>query len=424
MQEPMTVVCPYCKRKIQLTEAISEQFKESLRNEIEQRYAEKAESEIERMRKEFDKQFAKKEKLLERRTKESERQLKIKEKQLLERVKKEKEKALQEARKKVEIELQDLRGRVREAEEDAERAKQKELNIRKRERELKRKMKDIELEVARKVDEEKEKIRTEAIRHIQDEYKMKEREWKEQRDGMKKQIEELKRKVEQGSQQLQGEVLELELENILRANFPEDQIEPVPKGMRGADILQRVCQAGRFYGTIVWESKRTKRWQKRWIERLKDNQRRVKGDLAVLLTTSLPKEIGSSGFALIDNVWVTDYSSAISLTVVLRAQIIEVAKARQSAVGKGKKKEILYDYLTGPEFAQAMRAIAESIQSMFEDLNREKMAMRKIWAKREKQIRKIVNNAVEMYGAMQGIIGASLPQIEEFELKALPAAGE
>jgi hypothetical protein len=523
MQEQV-IICPKCGHRIPWTEAISNQIKEGLRQELQQEFVERAqlekkkieseakrkaeeaiaikltdlreqvkekdeklqkaakaelklrkqwreldekqkafelemERERETLRKEFDEQFAKKVKLaeddarqtaqkrftteledLQKQVKERDNELlkakqvfsdkekefqknkEVIEKQLFEKAKKAEEEARRKAKKEVGIELQDLQERVKEAEEEAERAKKKELDIRKRERELERKQKDSELEMARRVDEEKKKAIAAAVKTIEEEHRLKDLEKQKRLNDMKKQIEDLKRKAEQGSQQTQGEVFELELEGVLNANFPEDDIKPVPKGIRGADLLQNVYEAGKHCGTIVWESKRTKAWQKRWIEKLKDDQRKVKGEVAVLLTTVLPKDV--SGFSLIDGVWVTDYSSVVSLTCALRLNLIDVSRARQAAVGRGKKMEILYDYLSGPEFRQRVEALAEAFDSMIKDLEQEKRAMTRIWAKREKQIRKIGINTAGMYGDMQGIIGASLPQIESLELKALTASSD
>jgi len=45
--------------------------------------------------------------------------------------------------------------------------------------------------------------------------------------------------------------------------------------------------------------------------------------------------------------------------------------------------------------------------------------MEKIWAKREKQIEKVVKNTSRMYGSLQGIVGSTLPELKTLELKAL-----
>ena len=235
---------------------------------------------------------------------------------------------------------------------------------------------------------------------------------------MVKQIEELKIKAEQGSQQAQGEVLEIELEQMLKSAFPYDIIEPVPKGIKGADVLQKVNNPmGQYCGTIIWESKRTKGWNDDWIEKLKDDQREIKADIAVLMSIVLPKEI--NGFSQFKGIWVTSFPLAVALAVALRANLIEVTCAKQAAVGKAEKMEAIYNYLSGAEFKQKVEAIVEAFVTMSADLSKEKAAMNKLWSKREQQIKKVIMNTARMYGDMQGIIGASLPEIKSLELKAL-----
>jgi hypothetical protein len=234
---------------------------------------------------------------------------------------------------------------------------------------------------------------------------------------MRKQIDELKKKSELGSQQAQGEVLELDLENILKSCFSHDNIEPVPKGIKGADVLHRVhSHSGHFCGTIVWETKRTKAWSDKWIAKLKEDQRRVKGEIAIILTTTLPKDVRS--FAHINGVWVTDYSSMVGLATAIRMGLIEIANTKQAAVGKKGKMEVVYNYLSGSDFKQKVEAIADAFKDMKDDLEKEKKAFTKHWAKREKQLELVITNTAGMYGDIHGIIGTSLPEIKLLEIES------
>ena len=402
------IICPYCHKEIPLTEALSHQIKEDLRKEFDTEVKKK---ELEIAQKEQG--LIKKEKVLEE---EYARKLTT-EKSRLE------EESKQKAKESVALELKDLNEQLKEKEQKLQESQKAELEFRKQRRELEEKQNSFELEMTRKLDEEREKIRDETVKNISEQQRFKDMEKDKKISDMLRQIEELKRKAEQGSQQTQGEVLELELEEILTTNFPFDQIEPVAKGKRGADILQKVHnQNGQYCGIIIWESKRTKLWNDGWIEKLKDDQREAKAEIAVLVTTAFPKDVNN--FAHINGVWVTNYTLAICLAVSLRMNLIQVASAKMSAVGKYEKMEVLYSYLSGPEFGQRVEAIANAFGSMKNDLDQEKRAMTKIWAKREKQIERVINNISGMYGDMQGIIGASLPQIKSLELTAFITEGE
>lgn len=402
-----TILCPYCKKEIPLTEAISHRIREELRKEFE----------MEAQKREQD--YLIKEQALLEREKRLEEETSQKIKREIEKIEKE---ALQKAEQSVAIELEDLRAQVLEREQKLQEAQTVELELRRQRRELEDRQKNLNLEMARKIDEERERIREETARAIEEEHRLKELEKEKQIKDMLKQIEELKRKAEQGSQQLQGEVLELDLEEALRVNFPVDQIEPVAKGKRGADLLHRVCnQHGHLCGTIIWESKRTKGWSEGWIEKLKDDQRDAKAEIAVLVTTVLPKDVNH--FQIINGVWVTHPALAVCLAMALRTNLIQVANARISAIGKNEKMEALYSYLSGPEFTQRIEAIVGSFIIMKNDLDQEKRAMSKIWAKREKQIERVIINLSGMYGEMQGIVGTSLGQIKSLELKTMDENG-
>lgn len=236
--------------------------------------------------------------------------------------------------------------------------------------------------------------------------------------SMQNKIEELKRKAEQGSQQLQGEVLELELENLLRARFPLDGIEPVPKGEFGGDLVQRIVGAsGAACGSVLWEMKRTKNWQDGWITKLREDQRRAKAEFAVIVSTALPK--GVQTFDLIDGVWVADFKCAVPIAIVLRQLLIDVATARVVSEGQQSKMALVYDYLTGPQFRHRVEAIVEKFDEMQSDLDKERKAMTKLWAKRQAQIDGVLAATAGMYGDLQGIAGKALKEIDGFELPGL-----
>jgi hypothetical protein len=228
---------------------------------------------------------------------------------------------------------------------------------------------------------------------------------------MQKQIEELKRKAEQGSQQLQGEVLELRLEALLGEKFPHDLIEPVPKGEHGGDILHRVMTpTGVACGTILWESKRTKNWSDGWLPKLREDQRAAKAEVAVIVSAVLPKAVET--FDQIDGVWITHPRAILPVALALRQTLIEVNSVRQASVGQQSKMEMMYQYLTGPKFRLRVQAIAEAFTGMAEDLQKEKKVIMKQWAKREEQITRVVEATVGMYGELQGIAGKTLQEVE------------
>jgi hypothetical protein len=257
----------------------------------------------------------------------------------------------------------------------------------------------------------------------EEELKLKVAEKEETIAGMQRQIEALKHKAEQGSQQLQGEVQELELESRLTVKFPTDLIEPVPKGEFGGDILQHVLNhAGQTCGMLLWESKRTKNWSDGWLAKLRQDQRTAKADFALLVSRALPK--GVDLFDHIDGVWVLDPKCVIPLAIALRQSLIEVAAVRQAGDGQYTKMGMVYEYLTGPRFRNRIEAIVEKFTDMQEDLDKERKTMTRLWAKREEQIHGVLDATAGMYGDLQGIAGKSLDEIEGLEITMLPAGNE
>jgi hypothetical protein len=314
----------------------------------------------------------------------------------------------------------DLVNQVVEQRRRAEEAQKRELALLKRARELEERQQQVDLEIARRVDAEKSRIEEELRRVAAEQYSLKLKEKDSQIGDLKSLLEEARRKSEQGSQERQGEVLELDLEETLQRNFPCDLIRPVPKGMRGADLIQEVRDGAlQPCGTIIWESKNTRQWSASWIEKLKDDQRAAAASVAILVSVSLPEGVGS--FGLVDGVWVSSIGCYLPLAVALREQLIRVAFARKAAEGMHDKMESLYAYLSGDEFRQRVEASVETFRAMQDQLSRERRAMEKLWKEREKQIERVVVNMVGMYGSIRGIIGAKLPEIPALDLEAIAA---
>jgi len=282
---------------------------------------------------------------------------------------------------------------------------------------------ELDLTVEKRIQEGLTATRDQAKKEAEEGLKLKVMEKEQTITAMQKQIEELKRKAEQGSQQLQGEVQELELETLLTTKFPFDQILPVPKGDHGGDVLQRVVNSsGQPCGTILWESKRTKNWSDGWLTKLREDQRVAKAEIAILLSQALPKDVES--FQLIDGVWVIHPKVTVPVAFMLRHSLLEVALVRQASEGQQSKMDMVYQYLMGPRFRHRIEALAEAFTTMQDELSKERKVITKQWAKREEQIDRVMQATVGMYGDLQGIAGTSLQEIEGLELEALEAPND
>jgi hypothetical protein len=297
-------------------------------------------------------------------------------------------------------------------------AESAELALRKERRTLEEEKQRLELEIERRLQAERLRIREATQKEEEQSYLLKLAEKDKLISDMKKQVEELRRKGEQASQQLQGEVMELELEAMLRTAFPADQIEPVPKGRNGGDVVHKVVGPnGLQCGTILWESKRTSGWINDWLRKNREDQRLVGADVGAIVTTTMPK--GVDTFDRLDGVWVAAMRCTLPLAKALRHGIIEAAMAKVVTQGKDGKMERLYEYLIGPLFRNRVSAIVEACVSMQDDLEAEKRALTKHWAKRARRLEMLMNGTAGMYGDLQGLAGRSMPELHGLQIPQL-----
>ena len=398
------IICPQCRASIPLSEALSHQIREQARRDLDAALnQQKAQFETEK--KILAEQVAKMNAETRRAAEEAALKLQA------ERDNIEKE-AVRRAQEKQAVELRDKDAIIQEQARKIREAQDAEVALRAERRKIEEQQKEQTLQLQRKLDEERRRIADETAARIAKEQHQKDLESAKREADLLRTIEDLKRKAEQGSQQTQGEVVELELENFLKSQFSGDQVEPVAKGIRGADVIQRVFRNGKAYGTIIWESKQTKLWSDGWIDKLRDDQRQAKADVAVLLTATLPK--GVSTFAQVNGIWVTNHLCMPSLAATLRWAMIQHGLARSLTEGTEGKMKTLYDYLTGPEFRQRIQAIHDSSIRLKDQLDREKRLYMKTWSEREKQIQQVEQNLLGMYGDLTGM-GAQLEHLSSLD---------
>ncbi|MCX7737311.1 MAG: DUF2130 domain-containing protein [Candidatus Kapabacteria bacterium] len=431
-----TIKCPNCGTVIEVTKVLWHEIEEKVSDDYRKKYfaaIEKERKKVEEEQKqkyeqtlaELKKTLNSKDEEIAKANKKAEELLK-KEAELIEkenlinitiqkRLEEEKSKIAEYEQQKNKFIVENLQKELEEQAKKLEEAQKIELEARRKQKELEDKEKNLELVVEQKLAEEMKKRALEIEERKNHEMSLKIRQYEEREASLKRTIEELKQKSEQGSIQLQGEAQEIELEELLKRKFIFDIIEPVPKGMRGADCIQTIRNdIGQECGKIIWESKRTKDWQNNWIDKLKNDKNESNADVAVIVTQAMPKEIKNFGF--LDGVWITSFNYVPELAFVLRESIIQFNMIKLSQAGKDQKMELMYDYLTGTEFKNKIQSIVEAFVSMKSELEKEKAAMAKIWSKRERQIEIVRDNTIKIYGSLQAIIGKQLPEINYLEL--------
>ncbi len=416
MTEP-TIICPSCKTDIKLTESLAAPLIQATREQYEQKI----------IRKEAD--VAKREAAIREQQADIVKAKETIDDQIAAQLKTAREKISVDEAKKARLfiaadleqqakELAVLQQILKERDGKLAEAQKAQADLIRKQRELDDAKREMDLIIETKIQESLVAIREKAKQEVEGPLKLKVLEKEEQIASMQRQIEDLRRKAEQGSQQLQGEAQELDLEVTLRTKFSRDIIEPVPKGKIGGDVLHRVIgPSGQHCGTILWETKRTKSWSDAWLAKLRDDQRAANAEFALLVSQVLPK--GVVAFDRIEGVWVTESLCAIPVAIALRQSLIDLSTARQAEEGQQSKMELVYQYLTGPRFRRRIEAIVEKFSDMQADLDRERKAMTRLWAKREAQIRGVIESTVGMYGDLQGIAGKTLREIDGLDLQLL-----
>jgi hypothetical protein len=412
MADQTSIQCPNCGTTIDVNDILKHQLEDSIRKEyLKKETAQakelaakndelaKAKAEFEVKKKQENELFAER---LEKEKKAAEIEITLKLKTKLEEENKDRllgmEKELSEKSEKLrelskmEGEIAKLQREKLEMKDAIEAEAQKQLNA----------TLTVEREKIRKQEDDKNELKFAALQ--------------KQLEDQKKLTEEMKRKQEQGSMQLQGEVMELAIEEWLASQFPLDTIDEIKKGANGADCMQIVnSRELQNCGTIYYESKRTKAFQPAWIEKFKNDIRSKKANLGVLVTEVMPIGMERMGFK--DGIWICTFEEFKGLSAVLRQSLIQVSQAVQSQENKGDKMEMLYDFLTSNEFRLQMEGITEGFTQMQSDLSSEKRAMQRIWSQREKQIDKVINNTVHMYGSIRGIAGNAVQTVKALELE-------
>ena len=397
---PTDIKCPNCGHQFPMEDAVAEQYKKDLREQMISFNKKKEE--------EYQSKFAEVSRQLQQQQENFNKRLVDEKKQWQQGVEENLRKTISAD---FENQLHLLKQSNRDNEEKLKTARQKELEFLQKEQELINKQAELELSVQRKMQEERTKL-AEEIRNLEEqriaaketEYLMRMKELEKQLEDQKKLVAEMNRKAEQGSMQLQGEVQELALEEMLKLSFPFDVISEVGKGVRGADCVQLVRnEFGQECGKIIYESKRTNTFSGDWIEKLKADMRSQAAQIAIIVTKTMPKDM--SGFGERNGVWICNFSEVKALAYVMRDSLIRLSNISKSQQNKGDKMQMLYDYITSTEFSEQWKAIREGFLSMKNSIQKERDTMEKLWKAREKQLEKVLLNASHIKGSMEGIAG-------------------
>lgn len=415
MSNPKTqITCPNCGHRFYAEEALEKQ----LLAKLEQDYQKKAARQVELL----NQQRA----ALEHEKQQFATQLLDQDQLIKHKVEEEKKHLFETARAKAE---EGVAQRLRALEEENKARREENLKLQKmevellqRETQLKEEQERMQIDIDKRLLEKQSTIEARARAAEAEKSELRFKEYEKKLQDQRKLVEEMRRRAEQGSMQMQGEVQELALEDYLTRNFPFDRVAQVAKGVRGADVIQTVIDPlQRECGKIIFESKRTKAFSNEWIGKLKTDQIEQGAELAVIVTEAMPSDM--TRFGEKEGVWICSFPEVKSLVFVLREMLLRTQSVKVAQENKGDKMEMIYRYLTGIEFKQRVEAIVDGFSELRTELDREKNAMHRLWKTREKQIEKIINNTIDMYGSVKGIAGSAIESIPSLELPQ-PEANE
>lgn len=397
------IKCPQCSHEFQPDEAIRAELETRLRAQMKD-WQKKKEDEFKKKEDEFNELLKQKEADTEKLVAEEREKFKTEIEQQLKK----------KLEGDYETQMKFLEQQNKENEERLNEARKRELDFLKKEQEILNREKEMEIQMQKMLNEEKTKL-TDSIRKQEEERnQMRFKEYEKQLEDQKKLVEEMRRKAEQRSMQLQGEVQELALEELLQSSFPFDIISEVGKGVRGADCIQTVRNnLGQECGKIIYESKRTKDFNKDWVDKLKADMRGQVADIAVIVTQAMPKDMET--FGEMDGVWICSFAEVKAVAQVLRDSVLRVHNVAISQENKGDKMTLLYNYLTGSEFTEQWKAIREGFMSMKVSIQKERDAMERIWKAREKQLERILLSSTHIRGSIDGIAGMDAIDINLLE---------
>jgi hypothetical protein len=406
MSNNSTIKCPNCQHEFPIGNALAQEIETDIRAKYLKKYGE------DKLKLEAEKaQLAKEAEMIKTK---SENQEKIIEDKLKKAKIQLQDEALKKAANEIQLQMESLNKELISKTQQLKESQVKELALMQKERQIKEREENLKLDMEKQMLERQKEIEDRVKKMESERSDLKIKELEKKLSDQVELAETMRRKAEQGSMQLQGEVLELALEELLKSAFPFDTIEEVAKGVKGADCIHHVKNnLAQPCGKIIYESKRTKSFTLEWIEKLKSDMRAQQADIAVIVTEVLPKDMDSFGWK--DGVWVCRFADVKALAFLLRDGLIKIHTALVSQENKGEKMHMLYDYLTGTEFRQNIEAVAEGFLSLRKGIITEKIQMEKIWKEREKQLDKVLLNTTQFYGAIKGIAGNAVADLKMLE---------
>lgn len=176
-----------------------------------------------------------------------------------------------------------------------------------------------------------------------------------------------------------GEMGEMEVFTALKNAFPIDVIERIGKGMRGADILQKVMVEGKEVGRIVYECKNVSTWQNKWISTAKRYRSEYQTPWVIIAARTFPRR--QKWFVVEKSVPVIDLRLTVKLAEIVRGAVTEIGHLRMSHLGHHGKAGQMFEYILSDHFANRFKGMAEAVTGLRDMQKKERQWHSDAWSK-------------------------------------------
>ena len=225
-------------------------------------------------------------------------------------------------------------------------------------------------------------------------------------------------KTETPSMELQGEVQEEILIEDLQKAFPQDILEPIKKGQAGGDIIHKIMSKNGYEaGSILFESKNTKNWSNGWVDKLREDMKKVDASIGLLVSKAFPAKETDFVVQLDQKIWLCKPGLEVTSIVKILRDII-LASHRVKLIDEYSTPDMheeVFNFITN-NFTDHVNDIRRTQDKLKKELDAERKAFTTKWKARETLINKMGDSVHNMAGTL---IGMGVPSLKLEQLTQL-----
>ncbi len=217
-------------------------------------------------------------------------------------------------------------------------------------------------------------------------------------------IKELKEQLKKGSNpQDAGRDFEIELVKELKSKFPHDRIEHHGKG---GDIHHYVVCEGKEIDMIVYECKKTQKFNKGYINQIKNDVIKNNAKYGVLVTFACDKK--QSQFWVERDILIVHPFGAPYIAEVLRKSLIQLYSLKLSDKELSERAKKLLEYIKSNKFRNSVKDNIVRAKELYDLLNKEVEYHKTLWEKRHEHYNQIAKQSTQIEEDSKKIVGEDL----------------